>query len=228
MRSRSGRLPEGRGGTFDVVMTSASRPTFPASRRRDLGASVPSQEYSGHLALAGRPSGSTVQIRSVAQARRAPLDLPLTPCERAVDGALGSAVVHADPPVEMALPRLAASAMCVYPGRQGRPVGPDRFFNRASADADHDFAESASLTDMSQRGGNLVECERTVDVDPYSSGNAEGGKRLEVGRTRFDYEHPERASSEPANRRAGGEHAQQRANRPTYAPIGAARCQRTR
>jgi hypothetical protein len=34
---------------------------------------------------------------------------------------------------------------------------------------------------MSKRGGNLVEREGAVDVDPDVSGNAEGGKRLEVG-----------------------------------------------
>jgi hypothetical protein len=37
MRSRSGRLARDRGGMFDVVMTSASRPTFPGSGWKLLG-----------------------------------------------------------------------------------------------------------------------------------------------------------------------------------------------
>ena len=48
MRSRSGRLPGGRGGTFGVPMTSASRPTFPGTRR----------ETSGHRFLVNNTAGT--------------------------------------------------------------------------------------------------------------------------------------------------------------------------
>jgi hypothetical protein len=48
--------------------------------------------------------------------------------------------------------------------------------------ADNDFAESASLTDLSQSGGKFLEAKGAVDVDPYRPGNAEVGNRLEVGR----------------------------------------------
>jgi hypothetical protein len=68
--------------------------------------------------------------------------------------------------------------------RVSRP-GPGRV-RIASGRADDHLAECASLTDMRKRGGNLVESEGTVDVDPYLPGNAEGGQRLEVGRPLLD------------------------------------------
>lgn len=42
----------------------------------------------------------------------------------------------------------------------------------ASGEDDNHFARCAALTDMSKRGGNLVEREGTVDVDPDLPGNA--------------------------------------------------------
>jgi hypothetical protein len=42
----------------------------------------------------------------------------------------------------------------------------------ASGEDDNHFAGCASLTDMSKRGGNLVEREGAVDVDPDVPGNA--------------------------------------------------------
>jgi len=50
-------------------------------------------------------------------------------------------------------------------------------------------------------------------------GNAEVGNGLEVGRTLLHNEHPDRATGDPPNHRADGEHTQQRAHRPTHAPI---------
>ena len=58
-------------------------------------------------------------------------------------------------------------------------------------------------------------------------GDAEVGERLEVGRPLLHDEHPDRATGEPPDHRAGGEHAQQRAHRPADAPVRAAGCQRT-
>jgi hypothetical protein len=45
---------------------------------------------------------------------------------------------------------------------------------------DNNFAEGASFTDVCKCGGNLVEGEGAVDVDPYLACSAEGGERLEV------------------------------------------------
>ncbi len=71
---------------------------IPRVQTGDFGASVPCQEYNGHLALAGRRSGSTAQIR-----RRPRHDGRRSTCrsppETAVVGAVGSAVVQADPPL---------------------------------------------------------------------------------------------------------------------------------
>ena len=80
---------------------------------------------------------------------------------------------------------------------------------------------------MSKRGGNLVECERAVDVDLDVPGGAEGGKRLKVGRPLLDSKDPDRASGESPNQSADGKQAQQRGHRPTHAPIRAAVRQRT-
>jgi hypothetical protein len=49
----------------------------------------------------------------------------------------------------------------------------------ASGEDDNHFVGCASLTDMSKRGGNLVEREGAVDVDPDvpgSAGAASGSK----------------------------------------------------
>ena len=62
---------------------------------------------------------------------------------------------------------------------------PGRVRIASGEDNDH-FAGCASLTDMGKRGGNLVEREDAVDVDPDFPGNAEGGQRLEVGRPLLD------------------------------------------
>ena len=99
-----------------------------------------------------------------------------------------------------------------------RTCGPRRV-RIASGEDDNDFAGCASLTDMSKRGGNLVERERPVDVDPDVPGHAEGGKRLEVGRPLLDGKDPDCATGEPPNQPAGGKHAQQRGHRPTHASI---------
>ena len=90
----------------------------------------------------------------------------------------------------------------------------------ASGEDDNHFAGCASLTDMSKRGGNLVEREGAVDVDPDLPGNAEGGKRLEVGRSLLDGKDPDCATP---HQPAGGKHPQQRGHRPThrYSPPGA-------
>jgi hypothetical protein len=77
----------------------------------------------------------------------------------------------------------------------------------ASGETDNHFAEGASLTDMSKRGGHFVEGERTVDVDLYVPCNAERGKRLEVRRPLSDGEDPDCATGESANQPADGEHA---------------------
>ena len=64
--------------------------------------------------------------------------------------------------------------------RGGR--GPDVFRIALGGD-DDDLPESASFTDTSEGGGNLVEREGAVDVDLHLPGDAQVGKRLEVGRT---------------------------------------------
>ena len=88
-----------------------------------------------------------------------------------------------------------ASAICALMLMCGR-AGPGRV-RIASGEDDNHFAGCASLTDMSKRGGNLVEREGAVDVDPDLPGNAEGGKRLEVGRPLLDGKHPDCATGEP-------------------------------
>jgi hypothetical protein len=55
----------------------------------------------------------------------------------------------------------------------------------ASGEDDNHFAGCASLTDMSKRGGNLVEREGTVDVDPDVPGNAALPKSAWFGRDRW-------------------------------------------
>ena len=52
---------------------------------------------------------------------------------------------------------------------------------------------------MSKSGGNLVEREGTVDVDPYLPGNAEVGKRLETGRPLLHGDHPDGATGQLAS-----------------------------
>ena len=64
-----------------------------------------------------------------------------------------------------------------------------RTLRRALGRADDNFAESASLTDASQSGGNLIEAEPAVDVDPYLAGSAEVSNGLEVGRPLLHGEH---------------------------------------
>ena len=70
-----------------------------------------------------------------------------------------------------------------------RICGPGRVRIASGEDNNH-FAGCASLTDLSKRGGNLVEREGAVDVDPDVSGNAEGGKRLKMGRPLVDSKDP--------------------------------------
>ena len=74
------------------------------------------------------------------------------------------------------------------PGR--RRAQPDGA-RSGSRGCDDDLTESASLTDMCKRGGNLVECEDAIDVDPHFLSNAEDGQRLEVGRPLAHREHPD-------------------------------------
>ena len=91
--------------------------------------------------------------------------------------------------------------------REGKsPPGPGRV-RIASGEVDNHFAEGASLADVSKRCWNLFEREGAVDMDPYFPGDAEGGQRLEMGRTLLDGEDPDCATGEPPNQPAEGEHA---------------------
>jgi hypothetical protein len=57
------------------------------------------------------------------------------------------------------------------PHAEVRTCGPGRV-RIASGEDDNHFAGCASLTDLSKRGGNLIERERAVDVNPDVPGNA--------------------------------------------------------
>ena len=54
---------------------------------------------------------------------------------------------------------------------------------------DNHLAKCPTLTDMSKRGGDLVESEGAVDVNPDVAGDAQLGEWLELGRILVDKEH---------------------------------------
>jgi hypothetical protein len=78
---------------------------------------------------------------------------------------------------------------------------------RWSAHADDDLAAGASLADVGQCLGYLVEGEGSIDMDGEGTRYAEIGYRLEVGRALPDGEHAEPAVREPAGDRTDRQYA---------------------
>ena len=93
-------------------------------------------------------------------------------------------------------------------GSAPRGVSPDRRISRwawgapgwsfcaarcagRSRHGDHDLAEGAAFADVGEGLGNVVEPERTIDVDANVTSQAEVGQRLEVGRSFLDGEDPD-------------------------------------
>src|SRR4029453_4003545 len=146
-------------------------------------------------------------------------------CPPRLAPSLAPAMSYATIPSDDVTTTTHASSTCALVLMSG-PRAAGRVQSGSGEDHNH-FAGGASLTDMSKRGGNLVECERAVDGDLDVPGGAEGGKRLKVGRPLLDSKDPDGASGESPNQSADGKQAQQRGHRPTHAPIRAAVRQRT-
>ena len=94
---------------------------------------------------------------------------------------------------------------------------------RRGSDLDDDLAEGPALADVGERGGGLLEAGRCgrcgSATSPLTQRSASG---LEVRRTFLHDQHSQRATGEPPGQPADREHAEQRPDRATHAPVGAA------